>query len=322
VLITGAAGLIGSNVARTLIEQGEQVVGVDIRRPTETSVLAEVLDKMEFLVGDISDSVFVYNIIRSRKVDRILHGAAIVAEQADLYPIQAIRVNLQGTVTMLEAARIFPVKRVVVLSSSSVNGVHASRDLEDALTETDMDMPYGSMYPVHKLAQEGQVQVYRKLHGVSAVALRPSRVWGPGYARFDLPLPIELLIRDAVEGKDIVWPSGADIRMDVTYVRDLCQGIIQALTVNEVPSPVYTLSGGTLVSVTDVIDALRAQFPKLTIEVGPGLEWARGDIPYTIALKPMNDISRARNELGYRTEYGLEKGIPAYLAWLGQRFYI
>jgi len=322
ILITGAAGLIGGNLARILTESGHEVVGLDIRVPAPSSVLSDVVDNVNFVVGDVGDTALVNRIVMGERVTHIMHAAAIAADQADAQPLQAIRVNINGTFNVLEAGRLFGLERVVVLSSSSVNGNHAGRPLDQPLTEADMDMPYGGMYPVHKLANEGQVQVFRRQYALSAVAIRPSRVWGPGYARFDLPIPVAMLVRDAMEGKDIDWPSGADIRMDITYVRDLCEGLVQALSVDSIPSPVYTLSSGRLVSVMEIVEVIRSVFPSIRISIGPGLDYDRGEVPYIIALKSYNDISLARSELGYDPTYGIEKGIPAYVAWLESRIYI
>jgi nucleoside-diphosphate-sugar epimerase len=89
-----------------------------------------VLEDVDFVVGDVADGALINFVVRCRAITHILHGAAIVADQADVQPIGAIRVNIEGTLNTLEAARLFDLERVVVISSSSVNGTHAGHPLK------------------------------------------------------------------------------------------------------------------------------------------------------------------------------------------------
>lgn len=327
ILITGIGGHIASNAARMLIEDGETVVGLDVARPGPHTVIGDMAEKFTLAIGSVADLAFLLNVVRDHGVEAIIHAAVVQAEFANARPEEAIRVNIVGTLNVLEAARILKLRKVVCCSSSSVAGEHRGRPLDNPLTETDIDWPYPSMYALTKLANEGQVHLYRTLYGVDAVACRPSRVWGPGYNRWDLAPPIEVLVRDAVAGKPIRLAKGGDTRIDYTFVKDVAGGLIRALRAGRTRSAVFNMSGGKLVSLAEVAGALRHAVPDVPIEIGPGdLEPAAlsssGSAGYRIALRPALDGTAARDELGYRPAYGIDKGIPAYVAWLKARTYL
>lgn len=322
ILVTGAAGHIGSNAVRMLLDAGKAVVAFDRRPPGPDSVIAGMDDRVAWVYGSIDDLPLLLNAIKKHKVDGIIHGAAIIAQHANARPLECVRTNIEGTINVLEAARIMDLKRVVCCTSSSVAGEHKDTSLAVALKETDLDLPYTSMYAASKLMNELHVHLYRQLYGVDAVACRPARVWGPGFDRWDLAIPIELLVRDAVAGKPIRIEQGGDTAIDYTYVKDHCQGLIQALEAKPTKNCVFNLSSGKLVSMFEVTDVLKRVFPKLEISVGPGqLGDAKGG-GYRVAVRPAFDISRAKDELKYEPQYGIEKGIPAYVAWLTERKYL
>lgn len=327
ILVTGIGGHIGSNVARMLMEAGNEVVGVDVVAPGPHSVIAGFAGKLTLVQGSVTDLAFLLNVVRERRVESVLHTAVIQAEHADARPLEAIRVNIEGTLNVLEAARIAGLRRVVCCSSSAAAGEHRGRPLPKSLKESDIDWPFPSVYALTKHTNEGQVHLYRRLYGVDAMACRPARVWGPGYNRWDLAPPVELLVRNAVAGKPILLQEGGDTLLDYTYVKDLAAGLIRALKVGSTKSAVFNLSGGRLVSLFEIAAVLRTVFPDQAIEVGPGqvdLSSLRsaGSGGYRMALRPAFDVSLARAELGYQPEYCIERGIPAYVAWLRNREYL
>ena len=122
ILVTGIGGHIGSNIARMLMEDNEEVVGFDIAPPGPHTVIAKMADKIPCVCGRIEDLAFVLNTVRAHKVESIVHTAAIIAQYANERPLESVRVNIEGTINVLEAARILNLKRVVCCTSSSVSG--------------------------------------------------------------------------------------------------------------------------------------------------------------------------------------------------------
>lgn len=321
ILVTGASGHIGSNVVRMLLGEEKEVVGFSLYRPGPNSVLAGVLDRVPFVTGNITDLAGLLNMIKQYRVEGIIHTAVIMGTAANVMPIDALRVNIEGTANVLEATRILGLRRAVVCSSAA--GVGRAMDLTKPLTEADFDYPPPSIYGTTKMAVEGITYNYRRLFNVSAISIRPSRVYGPGFARLDIPIPIEELVKDAVAGRPIKLREGGDTAIDYTYVKDVSRALILGYECKETKNWLFNVSFGELRSVSQIAEVLRGLFPKLPIEVGSG-KWGKGakGLTYKAEERPPFDIRRAREDLRYEPLYDIEKGISAYVAWLQEGKYL
>ncbi len=327
ILVTGAAGQVGSNIVRILHEQGREIIAHDIVYPGPHSVIFDIMDRIKFVAGSIVDLSHLLRIVKDYDVEGIIHPAVVFTDEANKRPVDAVRVNMEGTVNVLEAVRILGLRRAVCCSSAAAAG--AKTDLTRHAREDDPPtLPLSGIYPVIKLAVEGLCHNYQALYGVSAIAIRPSRVYGPGTppSRIGI-LPIDFLVNEAVKGNSIKLETGADTVVDYTYAKDEAMGIINAY---DAPSPnyyLYNISFGQLRSVKEVVEVLRELFPGQTFEVGLGL-WS-GWIPkaefkgvrYQVAIRSPLDISRAKADLGYQPQYDIDKGIPDYVRWLKSRVY-
>src|SRR4029453_4813522 len=151
VLVTGAAGHIGSNVARTLLEHGYDVVCFDASIPPPFSVIHPPRDRVHYETGSVLDLARILNLVKQYDVDAIVHLAAIMGG-ATSRPLETVKVNVEGTANVLEAGRILGLRRVICTSSY---GAAASYGLRQAPTiaedqyvvpvsEHDMNPPYGS----------------------------------------------------------------------------------------------------------------------------------------------------------------------------------
>lgn len=324
ILVTGLTGHIGSNVIRELVEKGKEVVGVSRRLPGPRSALAGVLDRVTIVTGDISDLAWLLNVIKQYHVEGIIHTAAVPPNATDAIPIQAIRSNIEGTANVLEAARILDLRRVVVCGSASGAGVQRG-DLTRPITEADYQFPGRGIYGTTKLASESLSHNYRESYKVDVVVVRPSCVYGPGFDRVGNQLPIEELVKDTVAGKPIHLDRGGDTAHDYTYVRDMNQALILCYEAKEIKNWVYNIGFGQLRSVSQIVKVLKESFPKLPIKVGPGKmdnDRDHGGPRRWLFERSPNDISRARQDLGYEPRYDIDKAIPAYVAWLQEGKYI
>lgn len=327
VLVTGAAGFIGGNVVRILYERGEKPIGFDVGRVGPNSVLWDIKDEIPWAAGTIVDLSQLLRVVKEHKVEGIIHTAAQLGEANNERPVDAVRVNVEGTVNVLEAARILDLRRVVCCSSSTVVG--AQTDLEKHVKEDDPPIvPQSGIYPVLKLATEGLVYNYQSLFGVSAVCVRPSRVYGPGSApERGKGHPIQFLTVEAVNGRDVDLETGADTLVDYTYVKDEAQGIILAYEAKSPTYTLYNLSYGDLRNPRQMAEVLTRLFPKWTGKLGPGL-WP-GWIPkmeltgpaWQFSLRSPLDVSRAKTDLGYKP-HDIDSAIPDYVRWLRDREYV
>lgn len=316
VLVTGGHGFVGMHVVKDLLEKGRHVFVNDVvEKPP--SLLAPYAERYTFVPGDLTDYEFVERLVEGRGIGSIVHLAAIKSEPACAkMPLQAFMVNFVTTLNMLEAVRVKALRRLIVFSTGAVFG-GCGEDLRP-LGEDEPVSPAG-LYPVTKLCVEQAIRVYREMYGVPAVAVRLSRSYGPGITPRDMARssnPIPIFLWDIVTKNTIDEPTGGDFAADFGYVRDVSRGIVLALDAAALPSPLLNISSGRLVTVAEVVEAIRRLCPDCTARVGPTTE------PYTqqCPMRGPLDNGRAAEEIGYRPEYTLEAGLKEYLQWLRREY--
>jgi UDP-glucuronate 4-epimerase len=256
----------------------------------------------EFVQGDLVDKTVVEEIIASVRFDQIIHLAARAGVRPSLQdPVLYQRVNVEGTVNILEAARKHGLKKLIIASSSSVYGVNS----KVPFAESDPIFNPISPYAASKLACEALGHVYHHVYGMDIVMLRFFTVYGPRQ-RPDLAIrKFAELIRT---GKPIpVYGDGSTAR-DYTYISDILQGVI-ACTEKEFGYGVFNLGESDTVKLSRLIELLENALGKKA-HLEP-LPIQPGDVPLTCA-----DISKARNILGYQPAVRIEKGIQLFVEWL------
>ena len=329
VLVTGAAGHIGSNVARTLLDNGYEVVGYDAVSPPPFTVLAPKMKSLPFVTGSVLDSANLLNTVKKYRVDSIVHLAGMLGGAQDK-PIEAVRVNVEGSQNMLEAGRIMDLGRVIVTSSHTASGSNTGKDPHSQrIMETEFSLPVNAHdilapYASTKLMVEELTYLYKARYGVSAVAIRPARVYGPGIApgRYD-GFPIEALFHRALRGEAVNVAQGRDSWIDLTYAKDEAMGYLLALQAENPPSHVYNIGGGQVYSVAQMVDAVKATVPGAQVHVGPG-EWVgiSASARHLGPMRPAPDITRAEKELEYRPRFAeLPRALADYKKWLEEGRY-
>jgi nucleoside-diphosphate-sugar epimerase len=304
ILVTGGAGFIGSSVVKALATRGDAVVAFDIAHSARLAAMAQTHPNIEFVQGEITEWPQVVGLIRSRMPDAVIHCAAIVGVTNSLAsPIGTFRVNVDGSLNLFEAMRLFGVRRVVNLSSEETYGIFEA----DTISENHPNRPlkpYGiSKYAVERLACD-----YQSAHGLEVVHVRTCWVYGPGLPRPRVP---KILIDAAVAGRKLHLPDGGDFRVDQVYIDDCVDGIIKALDKPRHRFDVYHIATGDAPSFAEIVDIIRELEPGADLAIGPG--------PYRFAdgteavRKGALDITRARAELGYEPRFPIKEGLAAYL---------
>lgn len=308
-LVTGGAGFIGSNLCERLLESGHAVwafddlnsfydISIKQRNIREIQAKAKLFT---FVHGDITDRAALDELFRETKFDQIIHLAARAGVRPSLAePALYQRVNVEGTVNLLEAARLNGVKKITIASSSSVYGVNA----KVPFSEADPIFSAISPYAASKLACESLGHVYHHVYGMDVVMLRFFTVYGP---RQRPDLAIHKFAQLISAGKPIpVFGDGSTAR-DYTYVSDTLEGIL-ACTKKEFGFEIVNLGESQTVTLSYLIELLEnALGKKAAIDRQP---LQPGDVPITFA-----DISKAKTKLGYNPKVKIEEGIPRFVEW-------
>jgi UDP-glucose 4-epimerase len=307
-LVTGGAGFIGSHVVDALQERGHEVTVLDDLSTGRRDNLSGALERAVTLHEvDLRDGAAVLELVRAVAPRAIFHlGAQIDVRRSVADPGFDARVNVEGTVNVLEAARAVGVPRVVNTSSGgAIYGDAEVLPTPEATFPAPM-APYGQS----KFAAEGYCDLYTRLHGLSITSLRYGNVFGPRQDPLGEAGVIAIFCGRLQEGvSPTVYGDGRQTR-DYVYVGDIVAANLAAAD-SGATGP-FNIGRGEEVSVLDVVEALREIAPAAAEVFAPVFEPARlGELERSCV-----DPSRARAELGWEARTGLVEGLRTTLASL------
>ena len=306
ILVTGGAGFVGQNLVKEIAARGDNVIAFD----KYTSGIHEELKEnsfVEIIEGDITDYKFLDEIVYKYNIEKIIHCSAIVGvSQSVDDPTLTTRINLIGSINIMEIARRYALKRVIEISSEEVYGAFEY----EPIRENHPIKPY-SPYGITKAASEWYAEYYHKYYGISYISLRTSYVYGPGLKKERTP---RIFIKYALDKKPLRLACGANQRVDQIYVEDLIQGIICALDKEDPCYRIYNIGTGEGRSLAEVAEIVTDLITGADIKIGSGMyEFLPG---FPSPQKGALDITRARSDLGYKPKYDLRAGIIKYIEHL------
>jgi UDP-glucose 4-epimerase len=304
-LVTGGAGFIGSHLVDALLENGCMVRVIDDLSTGRLSNLKHIATEIDFIEGDIRDLKQMQAAVKG--CDVVFHQAAVVSvPQTVEDPIYAASVNDAGTITVLEAARMAQVRRVVLASSCAVYG----DDPENPKHEKMLPKPK-SPYAIQKLGNELYARLYDSLHGLATVCLRYFNVYGP---RQDPSSPysgvISIFMTRAAEKKQpIIHGDGTQYR-DFIFVKDVVHANLLAAEVGHAHGEVFNVGIAKCVSINKLWEIISDIF---NIKIKPMYEEMRpGDIKEVFA-----QIGKIEATLGFKPRYTFEEGLRLTYEWYG-----
>jgi UDP-glucuronate 4-epimerase len=312
ILLTGGAGFIGSHLSERLLQHGHQLTIVDdlndfyspsIKRENLESVRAA--GAFTFHRADISDEGQIFPIGREGKFDTIIHLAARAGVRPSLeQPLLYERVNVRGTLVLLELARVCGVRKFVFASSSSIYGIANLVPFSEADCNNQPISPYAAT----KIAGEKICYTYSHLYNISTVCLRFFTVFGPRQ-RPDLAIH---KFAELIEcGKPIPMFGDGTRARDYTFCTDIVDGIMAALH-HVCDFDVFNLGNSAPVDLNSLIRTLSEAMGKPAVI--DRLPDQPGDVPITCA-----DISKARDLLGYAPRVSFRQGIEEFIKWFRQK---
>ncbi len=318
ILITGA-GLVGSLCAARLLQHhDEPPVLYDVAPSLENLAERLPLDRVRLVRGDVTDLPDLIRVIKTERVHAIIHTAGLLTWMVNERPYTGVRVNLVGTLNVLEAARLTGVQRVVFCSSGTVYYGLETRPAplpEDTALRSVSEHP-PSVYAAMKLAGEWLGLNYTRHYGLDFAAVRFGGVFGPwrGQPGGGPSRIMQEIIEAAHAGRPARLRAG-DLDhpgTDYVYAADAAQGAVRACLAERVPSRVYNIALGRTYTLREVLGVVEQVLGRpVAVEVVPA-----GTFSGYGARAHALDIRRAQEELGYAPEYPLEAAVRDYLAWL------
>jgi UDP-glucose 4-epimerase len=303
-LITGGAGFIGSHLARTLLEQGNEVKILDNFSTGKRENIADFEKKIELIEGDLRDASKVTEAVRG--VDVIFHEAAFVSVPQSMdEPQNCFDVNVTGTSLLFDAARRAGVKRAVFATSAAVYG----DSTEMPLTEETPLRPL-SPYAASKRVDEIYGQLYTTSFGLNMVALRYFNVYGPRQRPDSMyAAAVPIFIRRLLDGKGVtIYGDGGQTR-DLINVRDVVRANLVAAEHPSAPGQIFNICTGIETRIIDLIEVLQDLFPSAP---APTFAPARaGDIYHSIGSP-----QKAADLIGFRAQITLDQGLKEAVEWM------
>lgn len=295
VLVTGSSGFIGYAVARALAETGRQVVGLDPVSP------AQELSGVTTVQEELGDVRRMSKLLRAQNIDTVIHTGGISGPMlARDDPYLICEANVIGTVNLIEAARLHGVRRFVSCSSAAAFG-----DTPPAPVPDDAPLRPINVYGATKGASDLILAAYRAQHGLDGISLRLSSVYGPGR---QTDCVIRTMLSNALQGRPTHFDWGIGLRRHYLFVSDTVAAILCAIEAAPTEQFAYNIAGPDFTEMTRIGEIVGALVP------GAEITFVSGPDPLGYRREEL-DISAAGRDLGFAPEYGIEKGIEAYLTW-------
>ncbi|GHU98438.1 NAD-dependent epimerase [Spirochaetia bacterium] len=318
-LVTGAAGFIGHHLTRRLADDGHDIVGIDNINDYydvelkhgrladlgfagwgEAPIVSTKYPNVRFIQMDITDALRIKTLFAAERFDMVIHLAAQAGVRYSLKnPDAYITSNIQGFLNILEAARCYPVQRLLYASSSSVYGDSSEQPFSE---DQSCDRPV-SLYAASKKANELMAYAYSHLYGIPATGMRFFTVYGP-WGRPDMA-PF-LFTKAILAGEPIRVFNNGKMQRDFTYIDDIVEGIVRLL--DHASEKIYNIGNGKPLQLMDFIHTVESELGmRAQINMEP---MQSGDVSATWA-----DCSLLERDTGYHPDTTIEHGIKQFIAW-------
>jgi len=302
-LVTGGAGFIGSHLVERLLQRGERVRVVDNLSTGSIERLGRVRSAIDFVEADLADPRVCDQVVDG--VTYVLHQAAIPSVQRSIRdPLASNRANVTATLNLLESCRTRGVGRVVYAASSSAYG-------NTAVLPKQEDMPANplSPYALQKFVGERYARMYHELFGLETVSLRYFNVFGPSQdPQSEYSAVIPKFIDKLLNGETLTIFGDGEQSRDFTYVDNVVEANLLALTATGAAGKVYNIGCGTRISLNQLVAILeRIIGRKARVEYQPARP---GDVRDSQA-----DIARAKSILDYSPQISIEAGLSKTVDW-------
>jgi len=318
VFISGGCGFIGSNLTRILVSKGYEVMLFDAYlnfiSPFISNYHHYLKERMKGLLdnkqvkivrGDLRVQKRIQQVMSEYKPDAVVHLAALPsAKECTEFPTEALQINVDGTLSLLEGVKAAgSVKRFVFTSSSFVYG-HFKKPIADEEHPTDPIDVYGGA----KLTGEILTKSYGKAHGFEYTIVRPSAVYGFGDCNRRVT---QILLENAIRKKPLILHDGGRSMIDFTHVSDVADGFARCIDIPEAANQIFNITRGRARSIAEYSEVVKKHFPEAVLESRPP-DTSRPE-------RGTLSIEKAKKLLNYAPKIDIEEGVADYVKQLKER---
>ncbi|MFW9866398.1 MAG: SDR family NAD(P)-dependent oxidoreductase [Candidatus Thorarchaeota archaeon] len=311
VVVTGAAGFIGSNLTDKLLELNAEVIGIDNLFNGKIENLEDALknENFKFYKGDIRDLNFLLDVCKD--IDIIFHQAAFTNVQESIrMPESCNDINVKGILNVLNTMRKNNIGKIIHASSAAIYGDTPTLPKKENMHRLPIS-PYG----VSKLACEAYLRAYYEVYGINSISLRYFNVYGP--RQMDSPYSgvIAIWLGRIIRNEDlIVFGDGTNSR-DFTYIKDIIQANLLAPE-NDSGCEILNIACGSPISLTNLANLMLKITKKENLKIHY-TDPKPGDI-----IHSHGDISKANQLIGFEPKYNQERGLRDYISWYCKKYKI
>jgi nucleoside-diphosphate-sugar epimerase len=311
ILITGGSGFIGKELSKVFLAKGHQVVLFDLVAPQKGDLGDE---KVHFVKGNIANLSEVCSVIKDGKIENIFHLAAMLSAQCEANPWAAFQVNALGTYHVLEASRLFGVKKVIFTSSMGAYG-----DVPGGIVWEETIQKPQTMYGVTKVFSELLGLYYHRRFGIDFRGIRFPQLIGPGIKSEGYGQYNPKMIESAILGNHFEAWVTKETSIPIMYIKDALRCLLELFEADERKIKTRIYNVGQIFpspSAEELLEEIRKYFPNAQITLNPDPKAM--DILKTIPKKL--DDREARIEWGWSIRYGLKEMVEDFIKEFNPNF--
>lgn len=306
-LVTGAGGLLGRYTLKSLASMNYSVIGLDIQRLTEFAGTTN----LKYITADITDTKLISSLVRKIRPDSIVHLAALLTPSIMNDVVYSFKVNVLGTLNLLQAALENGVKRFVYASSMSMYESYSMNVQPKKRFNEEATVSPKNPYTISKYACERMGEYYASKYNIAFTALRFPLIFGAarvGRSGGSIHSSLQKALENGLSMRNI--QIGQFPKCELIYVKDAAKSIRLALQRDFVGNRVYNIGSGRLVSSKDVLKCIKDLFKDSEVKAKKSENLVPGGY---YSPKFASDYSRATRELGYIPEFDLKEALADYM---------
>ena len=300
IMITGGTGSLGSYLARGLLGKGYRDIVLFDAYPNYQRV-SDLVEKVRVVSGNINNWADIAGTIEEYHIREVFHLAAILSSEAREKPLQALKINVEGTVNILEASRMFGIQKVIFISSISTYGP----GVPEPVDENQRQLPT-NLYGITKLSCELWGLYYWRQYNIDFRAVRFPRIVNPGRSGTGVALFPSSMIENAALGKFYDVEVGEEYRVPIIYVKDAVGVLLALYAAPEVKTRVYNINGlvPPAKEILQVVQKYIADAP---------IQFSQSPITPHLEIPLHYDDTKAQKELDWSIGYPLEEMVKDFI---------